>query len=527
MAESETTNDVALSESDEPATAKNIRRAGLSLVLPAVTVLALASYSTSRFVAQVNADALLLPLISTQKLTFYYWGQDRLASLLPLLTFPIQDVRLNFYVQILIQAALFFFLIGLFVGYHQREAANSADLPSGPAPVSGEVAGPILLTSAAYLATTKDFIGYQFVLEQQYVISLVLYLLGLDCIMRGSRTRMLVGAALVLVAAFVIPATLLLAPLAFVMAGPHGRWARGASAIAISFVALTIASVAPRIFLDSAPGADAYSDFDVRRMADNLDVAWSLVIDSVSNTRAYIIAIAAVGVLVLTWRRRSQQALVACVAVVILAAAWTILFTANLWVSLNGFSARYYFPVYGAWLFLVAGASHTLWGQFGAFVSRIRLRGRQISSEATRRIAVAGIAITSAGLCVVGMSRLLTDEGVPVLAAAKPSAIVAQDLDVDFVVGSYWVVWPITFSSLTLGEDLPALTYRGQVFRSDVLSTLANDAPDDAGRVRLLCAGTSLEACPLDFSAFVFGDWVVDNIVRTTPLVIDVIERDT
>ena len=124
------------------------------------------------------------------------------------------------------------------------------------------------------------------------------------------------------------------------------------------------------------------------------------------------------------------------------------------------------------------------------------------------------------------MSRLLTDEGVPVLAAAKPSAVIAQDLDVDFVVGSYWEVWPITFTSHMLGEDLPALTYRGQVFRSDVLSTLADDSPDDAGRVRLLCAGTSLEACPLDFSAFVFGDWVVDDIVRTTPLVIDVIKRD-
>jgi hypothetical protein len=165
-----------------------------------------------------------LSLISAQKLTFYYWGQDRLASLLPLLTWPIQDVRVNFYIQILIQAALFFFLIGLFVRYHQREATNASELASGSAPVSGELAGPILLTSAAYLSTTKDFTGYQFVLEQQYVISMVLYLLGLDCIMRGSRTRMLVGAALVLVAAFVIPATLTLAPLAFVMAGPHRRW---------------------------------------------------------------------------------------------------------------------------------------------------------------------------------------------------------------------------------------------------------------------------------------------------------------
>ena len=33
-----------------------------------------------------NADDLLPALISTQKLTFYFWGQDRFANLLPALT---------------------------------------------------------------------------------------------------------------------------------------------------------------------------------------------------------------------------------------------------------------------------------------------------------------------------------------------------------------------------------------------------------------------------------------------------------
>jgi hypothetical protein len=210
---------------------------------------------------------------------------------------------------------------------------------------------------------------------------------------------------------------------------------------------------------------------------------------------------------------------------VILSAGWTILFTANLWVSMNGFSARYYFPIFAAWLFLVAGASHTLWTDLAAVASRIRLRGRSLRGATLRHTAATGVAIVSMALLVVGTTRLLTDEGVPVLATAKPSAIVAQQLDVDFVVGSYWEVWPITFSSYTLGEELPAITFRGQVFQSEVLSSLANDAPDD-GHIRLLCAGTFLEACPLDFGAFVGGDWVVDDIVQESPLVIDVLERD-
>lgn len=501
---------------------RSIRETAGRSALAVLTVLSLAVFSTSRFIAQTNADALLLSLISTQKLTFYYWGQDRLASLLPLLAFPIQDVRLNFYAQALAQAALFFGLIGLFVGYHQRERAE----PTAPATGSAALAGPLLVTSAAFLATTTDFIGYQFLLEQQYVISLLIYLVGLDCIVRGSHARILAGSLLVLVAAFVIPATLIMAPLAFVMAGRHGRWIRGASAMGISFAALAIASIAPRLFLDSGPGADAYTDFDVARMADNLGFAWSLVTASVDSTRAYVIALGSVAILASTWRRRSRQALVACVGVVFLSTGWTMLFTANLWVSLNGFSARYYFPVYAAWLFLVAGASQTLWAELAAIASRVRLSGRPLPDAALRRIAAAGIALVSATLLVVGIARLLTDEGVPVLAVARPSAIVAQELDVDFVVGSYWDVWPITFSSHTLGEELPAVTFRGEVFRGEVLSSLADGAPDADGRVRLLCAGTFLEACPLDFAAFVGGNWILDDVVLESPLVIDVIERD-
>jgi hypothetical protein len=51
---SKTSEDVASLKFDEPTTPGNTRRAGLPLVLPTLTVLSLAVYSTIRFVAQVT-----------------------------------------------------------------------------------------------------------------------------------------------------------------------------------------------------------------------------------------------------------------------------------------------------------------------------------------------------------------------------------------------------------------------------------------------------------------------------------------
>src|SRR5207249_4744853 len=46
-----------------------------------------------------HADSLLLSLISTQRWTPFYWGQDRYGMLVPLLAMPIRDPLRNLIVQ--------------------------------------------------------------------------------------------------------------------------------------------------------------------------------------------------------------------------------------------------------------------------------------------------------------------------------------------------------------------------------------------------------------------------------------------
>lgn len=55
-----------------------------------------------------DGDGALTALISTQKLTWYFWGQDRLLNLLPALALPFRDPEMNLHVQVFMRAALAF-----------------------------------------------------------------------------------------------------------------------------------------------------------------------------------------------------------------------------------------------------------------------------------------------------------------------------------------------------------------------------------------------------------------------------------
>src|ERR1700730_7810104 len=53
-----------------------------------------------------NADSVLAAIISVTKVTWYYWGQNRLGNLLPFLTSWIPSVEPNFMAQVFLRATL-------------------------------------------------------------------------------------------------------------------------------------------------------------------------------------------------------------------------------------------------------------------------------------------------------------------------------------------------------------------------------------------------------------------------------------
>lgn len=63
---------------------------------------------TSVLAGMQNGDGVLTSLISTQRLTWYFWGQDRLLNFLPALAFPFRNPETNLHVQVFLRAAFAF-----------------------------------------------------------------------------------------------------------------------------------------------------------------------------------------------------------------------------------------------------------------------------------------------------------------------------------------------------------------------------------------------------------------------------------
>lgn len=75
-----------------------------------ISALTVIHYSPSH----LNADVLLNSVMSIQNITLFYWGQNRLANILPLLTSFIKDPSINLYVVLFITAFTHYLLLFLF-----------------------------------------------------------------------------------------------------------------------------------------------------------------------------------------------------------------------------------------------------------------------------------------------------------------------------------------------------------------------------------------------------------------------------
>lgn len=76
---------------------------------------------TANLAGMQDGDGMLTAPISTQKLTWYFWGQDRLLNLLPALAHPITDVESNLRLQVMLRA-LFAYLapIGILILFSRQ-----------------------------------------------------------------------------------------------------------------------------------------------------------------------------------------------------------------------------------------------------------------------------------------------------------------------------------------------------------------------------------------------------------------------
>jgi hypothetical protein len=499
VATSDTASDSPTRQS-EPA----LRPPGIVDLAAATAVIAvLVAVSMRRSLALTNADSLLYGLISTEELTFYYWGQDRLANLVPAIAWPVQQVEWNHLLQTAILATSFFLLIGGFVWFHATRAGRPTSWPVVIA--STAVAGA---TSLALLS--REAVS-DFVLVQQYAFSMLLFLVGVWWLTGRTVAGRAVGAIGILAAVLVIPSTVLLAPVATVIRRGPGVWMRTAVVTGVAGAAFVVGTIASRLAYDGETFADAYSDFSLDRLRYGFRRSLRGIVDSVELWPTVMVGAACVVVLLLRRRRFDPTLRWAYAMSPVLAVGWIVLFSANRWIEMNVFLFRYHFTAYAAGLFVISGAAAEI---VATIADRRRAGAPWISGDRSR---IALLVVPATAIVVVASVAVAANVRVPAIEAGDDRAAVARQFDVELMVGDYWQVWPTVFADRASGGDLLGVT-----MRSDPLLDRIQVIAESSDTVGVLCTDADPAACVHLLGTFVPGDWRIVSVSSESPLVLEV-----
>jgi|GEM_PF-2145943 len=434
---------------------------------------------------QQNADGLLPTIMSLQRLTFYYWEQDRFANLLPLLTAWIGDPTHNLFAQVALRVAAGMVAPVFFTGLLFRHpmdawrAALAAD-------------GLLLLTRDAFLLRDT------FTVATPYGTSLAcagLATLAFRTAWRtaGWRHTLLVSAGTIgLLAAYTvnIALTIVSLPLLAIMVllRPAADRIR---LLSLHTGAAFVAALCPMVFAGSYPTPlglhVSASAMGASLAALTGAMGWGVPVATIAPTVLALLAHRYATI------RRPMGAFCGFLAATTATGAIaSVVIGSSDHVRLNDFGPRYFVPVLLMGL-AVAGAG--LW-------TSCRLTIRRRSARNAAFILLAGLMLIGARsrLMAFGPSRpeVMETERAPL---AREVADRAVSRSADAIVGDYWDVWPAVFvaaqHNATLGgaraEMLgiaPKSGHPGYARRDAFIARLAAH-----GSLRLACIDLTVAAC--------------------------------
>jgi hypothetical protein len=445
----------------------------------AVCLLLLAAFIPLR----QNGDNVILSVMSLQKLTVYYWSQDRFGGLTPLLAAWIRHPLYNLYAQLLFQMIAGFIAPVFFCSFLFRRSID--------------VWRATLLTDGLLL------IGSNVTLLQQIFIHASPYGMSLACAGLASmavrtsspgkaRGLLVLAGTIGLVIAYIVNFALVVIALPlvllFMILLPSTNSAR---LLAIHLLAAIASFLLPRVFapeehtnLSLAP-----SFHNIVRLGQEV---WSHT--GWPSALAVIIPIAAT-LLYLIWVRRYGTLRLYSVVVVVMlgvAALNFALVASSRWIAANLFDIRYFVPTY---LLLMAVAGMSLW-----LIIVISRRDRPIRSVAF--VGLSTVLLLAAYLRLHSNAVANTDimENGEV---AREVAARYVSLSLDGIAGDYWYVWPAVlmaeqyhYDTRFVGPNVFGFPTRGHVRREEFMARLAA-----AGRLRLACIDLAVNECATSVSS--------------------------
>jgi len=377
-----------------------------------------------------HADSLLTVLVSTQRWTPFFWGQDRFGMLVPLLAMPFRHPLINMLVQgwmTTVAALLAPFVLARFL--------------TGP---RGEWIAIGACTNILVLSIATPAVRFDWLVTQPYGASITLAFAAL--IRAGEHDRLrdgLIGFVLLAAACWVNLTVIVIVAIGAIAAGT-----RPLRLLTLAAAGVGAAALAARY------GASTHSITALAAPSQWL-TGWRRLLEGLPQVTASsttAIAVAGSVVLALVWlalARRLPSWKPAAAILGMAAASWLVVGT-SLWVGMNGYVFRYMYPT------LIIGAV----GVSAVFVALLPSHSRTVPTAALT--VMAALAVARYGTPSYDRVNRGADER---LGRLTP-AVLRSGATV--IAGDYWRVWPAVFhANLALARAHASTRVFGLAIRSE------------------------------------------------------------
>jgi len=462
---------------DLPKGGREVRKISLALGISAI----LAVLFVNRFAPEkLDADLILMSIMSLQNVTLFYWGQNRLANVLPLAVSFIRDPAANLFALMVLATAAHFVLLFLIA----RGVSQFLRLGGHLRLAEFQIFAVLCL---ATLLLIEESVSYALIIAHpEYSMAAALIGIALILAVQAGALRSIrwaLAALCIFVAiginfAAVIPMTYAAGIVALMAARFRLR--------AIAVVGMTMASAYAWSLLSAAHGQSRYAGFSLQGFRDGiLPTLSNLRLDFDPAGAAFVAVIIVFGALSLFrhWGRQAEMnGRIAFVfaAVVAFSIGWIVLFSSNEWVATNGHASRYFvFATYGLVLLCAFGIAGALTvGRSGRW---------EVVTFAALAFAIAALVRSPVAFSDYAVFRKVN------VAVPQPVGLYA---------GDYWVAWPAVMRDLLADRSAYGLGYRAEGNGAAARAAVAAMAAS-AGAFPVVCLEAAQAECRRQVSAVV------------------------
>jgi len=449
---------------------------------------------TNSLAGMQDGDGILASLISTQKLTWYFWGQDRLLSFMPALAAFVANVEWNLRVQLFLRA-FFAFLAPVGILYFFNQSARFLTFA-------------VVLTNLLLALALNQFASFNYYVQYNtFETSLVMFALSFAVLRINERS--IFCNIVSLLTGFIAYASYLALPvIIFPLIAmsfcfhllPRKQLVR---LFVIHSICVVLAYMHSKIY------GVAATQYGLNISLHAITAGYTTVADNVAWIKLSLLGLVAVILYGLYVRSKDFWSIV---LVAFASIGLMGVLSCSVWAQMNGYNIRYY-------LMPLVSAVACISCMLSSLMYRFLERGK-------RMWLVIGALMISAWLFGLhGLSPSYSElVGPPWRDHSRAVATEAITSKAQLVIGDYWGVWPAVFDTYAMrsGADNRSLPVYGAAFRGYVLRKRVLRLSSEKGGIRALCLVDSTDECtkaaisafqaPVTIEAGSLRRVIVDNV---------------